>query len=189
VKLDNPNIDEILDAVLKHYGKVEPRAGLEQRVLARMHAGEPAPRQAWWWVVSAATTAVALAVGGLISLHPARMDSTALRSAKTAAPPPIAFIRARREGQGLRRTRRLPRLSSPDRLEAVSLNAPPKLEQFPSPLPLSEQEQLLALYVRKFHREAVFMARVQTQEWKKETSERGHPAAGEEVPTNSTQQP
>ena len=39
----------------------------------------------------------------------------------------------------------------------------PRLDQFPSPRPLSEQEQMLARYVREFPQEAVLVARAQTE--------------------------
>ena len=41
--------------------------------------------------------------------------------------------------------------------------AVPKADQFPSPLPLSEQEQMLARYVAKHRDRAVLMARAQTE--------------------------
>jgi len=39
----------------------------------------------------------------------------------------------------------------------------PKLDQFPSPHPLSEQEEMLACYVAQFNDEAVIVARVRTE--------------------------
>ena len=41
--------------------------------------------------------------------------------------------------------------------------AVPKLDQFPSPHPLSEQERMLASYVAQFHDEAVIVARARTE--------------------------
>ena len=44
---------------------------------------------------------------------------------------------------------------------ASSDAATPRLEQFPSPQPLSEQERILADYVTQFRREAVLGAEAQ----------------------------
>ena len=59
-------------------------------------------------------------------------------------------------------------------------------EQFPSPQPLSEQEELLARYIERFPHEAVLMARAQTQLMKEEMSDRELPLE-EAVPTDSQQ--
>jgi uncharacterized protein (DUF305 family) len=50
----------------------------------------------------------------------------------------------------------------PHHATAVEL-AEPKLSQFPSPRPLSEQEQMLTRYVREFHQEAVIVAQAEAQ--------------------------
>jgi hypothetical protein len=42
-------------------------------------------------------------------------------------------------------------------------SATPKRAQFPSPLPLTDQEKMLALYVRNFPEKAALMARAQTE--------------------------
>ena len=47
--------------------------------------------------------------------------------------------------------------------DIVKTIAEPRLEQFPSPRPLSEQEQILANYVTQFHDKAILMARAQTK--------------------------
>ena len=43
------------------------------------------------------------------------------------------------------------------------MGAPPKLDQFPSPQPLSEQEKLLQSYVAKYPEQAVLIARARTE--------------------------
>jgi len=49
----------------------------------------------------------------------------------------------------------------------VVATAAPKLDQFPSPRPLSEQELALARYVNEFPQEAMLIARAQ-EEYEKE---------------------
>jgi hypothetical protein len=59
--------------------------------------------------------------------------------------------------------------------------APAKRDQFPSPTPLSDQEQMLAFYVHQFHCEATLMARAQTRLREEETRERALPVTSRET--------
>lgn len=45
----------------------------------------------------------------------------------------------------------------------IVASAPPKLDRFPSPQPLSEQEKILASYVEKYPEQAVLLARARTE--------------------------
>jgi len=47
----------------------------------------------------------------------------------------------------------------------------PKLDQFPSPQPLTEQEKILASYVARFHAQAVLIARVANEEIQQDRAE------------------
>jgi hypothetical protein len=49
--------------------------------------------------------------------------------------------------------------------------AQPKLDQFPSPQPLSEQEKLLAGYVAVYPKQAALLARLRTEELERERIE------------------
>jgi hypothetical protein len=60
--------------------------------------------------------------------------------------------------------------------------AVPKLDQFPSPRPLSEQEQILATYVAQFHDEAVLIARA-----RKEAMERDREKELREAPSDGNE--
>ena len=61
------------------------------------------------------------------------------------------------------------------RLRAVAdaqvAKALPKLDQFPSPQPLSEQEKLLASYVAVYPKQAAVLARLRTEELERERIE------------------
>lgn len=160
----NDGLDRALDTALAKYSAVEPRVGLEDRILANLRTAAPPRRPPWWrWGLAAATLAVVL-IGIALSLHiqkpappriathvpattPAPHDSTIALGHRNANPAPP-------------RTRHLrPR-------ETAAAN--PKLETFPSPQPLSEQEKILAAYVSQFHDEAVLIARVRTEASKQE---------------------
>jgi hypothetical protein len=54
---------------------------------------------------------------------------------------------------------------------AAAVAEEPRLEQFPSPRPLSEQEEMLARYVQEETQEAKLVAKAQTEMLKKESLE------------------
>src|SRR6185437_926106 len=49
--------DDVLDSALKRYGDVEPRAGLEGRVLARLTEAQVRRHTGWGWALGAAAVA------------------------------------------------------------------------------------------------------------------------------------
>jgi len=157
----------MLDAGLHAYTAVEPRAGLEERILANLaaeqaHVGGRSWRQ---WRVAAAVAAVIIVAVSLawrsgrkpapvisyhspVNLHTPDEKSNSLRANRG----PNA---ARQHGSLRRAARHVAR--------GAEVAANPKLDQFPSPLPLSEQEKLLASYVAQFGDEAVIVARVRAE--------------------------
>jgi hypothetical protein len=160
--------DHALDETLANYAKAEPRQGLENRIMARIKAEQEHVRVGLWWGWPAGAfvvlsiilaifiplkssrpkhdVAAALAKPGFVMSEP--RSRTALPSIKTES-----FTQT-----GPRQRRRTaPRL--------------PKLEQFPSPEPLSEQEKVLADYVARFRDEAVVIARVNTEELLRDRAE------------------
>jgi hypothetical protein len=56
----------------------------------------------------------------------------------------------------------------------------PKLDVFPSPLPLSEQEKLLAIYVGQDPEHAALVAQARMADLRHEAEERQQIAAGEQ---------
>lgn len=65
--------------------------------------------------------------------------------------------------------------------------AKPKLEQFPSPSPLSAEEIALARYARNFPKEAQLVAQAQ-REFELETEKEMNHRGSETGPSGSTQQ-
>ena len=54
-------LDRVLDAALAKYAAVEPRTGLEERVLANLRSAAPSANGTWWrWSFAAAAAAVLL---------------------------------------------------------------------------------------------------------------------------------
>jgi hypothetical protein len=161
----NRQIDEWLEAALKQYGKVEPRAGLENRVLASVRAERErarTPRWQWWPVFVVVTAIVVMGVGIF------------LVRAKTAAPltkqnvmEPVgqpAKLTTETSNVGVQQvTHKRPTVSRTARRREIASAAKAGTNQFPSPQPLSDQEIMLARYIEQFPREATLMARAQTE--------------------------
>ena len=67
-------LDRLLDGALAQYSQVEPRAGLEERVLANLRS-QPAHRPWWMWVAIPAAVAAVVLVAIMKSCWP-RVSST-----------------------------------------------------------------------------------------------------------------
>ncbi len=158
---DRDRFDELLDKALRQYGNVEPRIGLEKRILANMQvAGNRAHSGYRWLLAGTIATALVIAIGSgvwhqaLIPKQnvPPAVPRNALGEVSSATVPrtqQIANTRASRQ------RRHVPAGSS------VASTSSPKLAQFPSPLPLSQQELLLASYAEHFPKEALLIAQEQ----------------------------
>jgi len=171
-------LDEALDIALAKYAAVEPRVGLEERVFATLHAERAkAPMHSWWhWSAVAGLAAVVIVAillgsrwGKSAHLMTAHNSSAATTMAMangrgTQVPPSI--------GNPTRRPLHKPVPSVPGHRSHSLVVAPvPKLDQFPSPQPLSEQEQMLASYVAQFRPQAVLIARVMNEELQRDRME------------------
>lgn len=161
-----------LDAALARYAAVEPRVGLEERVLANLRAERAhLPERSWWrW-----STASAITLAAVIMVVLAVAWKSGTRHAPVLANHPSTIAPSGRQphqrvtangiangphSQTLRRTAKpVPHRRQP----AAVAEAHPKLDQFPSPQPLSEQERILASYVEKYPEQAVLLARARTE--------------------------
>jgi hypothetical protein len=164
-----------LDAALGKYAAVEPRAGLEDRILANLRAERArVPDRAWWrWCVAGALATVvvlALALAWRSGKPPrpvvANHSSATTQAAKEPAIEVISSGGAdehRPQASARARTR----ITNLIRRETVVATNPkldqPKLDQFPSPRPLSEQEKILQSYVAEYPEKAVLIARARSE--------------------------
>jgi hypothetical protein len=172
-------IDEQLDAALKAYGAAEPRAGLEGRILANLRAERGrAVRPHWQWWPALVAVAVMLLMGAALVMRMHRQTSPFAVGNQPAVP-------AARESPKVREARVVAAAHPRSRANRAVASVP-KLEQFPSPQPLSEQEEQLARYIERFPREAVLVARAQTQLMKQEMMEQE--LAPENAPSTDSHQ-
>ena len=161
-------LDSILDTALAKYTATEPRPGLEDRVLAHLRADRtPIPVHAWWLWSVAAVLAVVIVAGAVVwrsgkpSLpvvpdHSTQMQGTQEPAKRIASNGERGAVRSVEPGPARNKTGHHSHLP-------VEIALPPKLDQFPSPQPLSEQEIALARYAHQFPQEATLVAQAQVE--------------------------
>jgi hypothetical protein len=157
-------VSDELEAALAQYALVEPRAGLEQRVLANLRGERESARRGWtsgWLPVAVGALAAAVVVagagvvlwktpdGGAIAVSPVRPPQ--MRVLPDDVDAHYRTLAADKSGERRKSTVG----GNGSRILAVQ----PKLEQFPSPRPLSEQERILASYVERFPETAELVAK------------------------------
>lgn len=142
-------MEQLLDAALAQYGEAEPLAGLEERVLGRLRSEKTSARPWRLWTAVAAA-AVLLLVAVLVTSRGERVAAPPVGVAKApvvANPPqprpatPVAVAPPVR-----------PKAQA---THVAAVQALPKRDVFPSPTPPSEQELLLAQYMRRTPRQEV----------------------------------
>jgi hypothetical protein len=177
----NDDFDRALDEVLAQYASVEPRAGLEERILANLRlAPVTAGARPWWASSVAAVLAVVLMIAALLmfwrhqwSQPPTVGDRAPLREA-----PMDPYLANREPGQVAKKKPR--RRTTRPGLQHETVASGPKLDVFPSPLPLSEQEKLLAIYVGRDREHAALVAEARMADLRHEAEERQQIADGEQ---------
>jgi hypothetical protein len=171
-------MDRLLNAALKQYAAVQPREGLEGRILARLRSqsAEPISYGPWRWLAAAAAVA-ALAVIISMALHPhARPQRTLEQHPSGTLPAGTVAASAQAKPTMKRPKRRLQAAADTQVAKAL-----PKLDQFPSPQPLSEQEKLLASYVEVYPKQAAVLAKLRTEELERERIEEQSKSASKDT--------
>ncbi len=145
------HIDRLLDEMLALYSVVEPRSGLEGRLLANVRSKPSGGRLFWLIPVATLTTALILAWTLGLGWRPEQKMKTAAKT-EVRAPSttgkrrePLAItasrLRARRSQSVVPRFQRRRQFGDTAAIREA------RLEQFPTPLPETEQERLLRAYV------------------------------------------
>jgi hypothetical protein len=188
------DLASVLDAALRQYGTVEPRAGLEARVLTNIRIEqERRGERRWNWMPALSAIAVAGSLGAIMFLI-RKPDVTPQVVAIHAAPGLIAKdasggVKPLADRPSTSFSRRKPR---PTPRTIVSADDSPKLDQLPSPRPLSEQEEILARYVRERPQEARLVARAQAEllqrDWLEVEKQNGAPERRQTLPDKDHQE-
>ena len=167
------HLDRVLDAALAEYGTVAPRSGIEERILASLRARETKRHGAWWqWSFAALAAMTLMVVVGL-----------AWQRSRTSTPPivnrrpaPLELVPQKKEvathdtlDNPRQKSRRRVVRASP---EQIVVAAAPKLDQFPSPQPLSEQERFLAMYINQDPEHAALIAEARMEMLRQDEAEK-----------------
>jgi hypothetical protein len=139
----NDELDRRIDNALAGYAGAEPLAGLEERVLRRVRVASR--RRAFGWAAAIAVAA-ALVVTVIVVRAPHHVGSKShdVARVETSLPPrPTPVVEKPRVVPNRRVKSRLARL------EPL-----PKLEQFPTPVPLTAEERALVAFVTRYPKEA-----------------------------------
>jgi len=172
------NAEQWLDVALARYGQVEPRAGLESDILARVRRESEPALKPWtsWWPVMIGTAAVAVLMLAAIVLHP-----QSRKQPEMAHTPNKLMIGGERPlaSSTIRPSQTAPGSHVPShprpKQDGAPARTPPKRKQFPTPQPLSNQEQILASYVTEHPDRAILVARAQTALQQADRKQEGHP--------------
>ncbi len=173
-------LDRELNAALAKYVSVEPRAGMEERILANLRAEREHPPDLSWWRWSAAVAfAAGILIAAMVTLRSSQLHAPVIAnqppttvSAREQSGPPVAprQVGSNTHPQAAPRTHRLMRTARPAAFGAAC--AGPKLDQFPSPQPLSEQEKIMASYVAEYPEQAALLAQARMEALRRDVEER-----------------
>jgi|SRR5580658_3038371 hypothetical protein len=163
-------LDRALDATLAQYAAVEPRAGLDDRILANLRAERARVPEggSWRWGVAVALAAMVI-VALALTLKSGKQSRPVVAnhwSATTQGSKEPAILAASSGGANqhpLHASNSAKKQTTNHIRRETVVAANPKLDQFPSPQPLSEQELALARYVSEFPEEATLIARTQAE--------------------------
>lgn len=172
------DLDRLMDAALAKYAAVEPRAGLESRILANLSAERSrVPDRSRWKCGLAAAVAAVFVIAIALVVRPGKTSKPTGADRQNVAiqgtrEPERQFtseqhMAVKHSATPVRRQRN--RRSSSDIEVAARI---PKLDQFPSPQPLSEQEQILASYVHNYPKDAALIAEARMEALRKDQEER-----------------
>jgi len=196
-KHNEREVEQWLDAALAQFSNAEPRSGLEGRVLAHLRKEKDhlekdrlAALRRWTWAAGTITVAAVLLIVMWVRLRDTRNDPSRTAATPTTHREEAATSRpASHQSPVTEHTQAVVRSPRRQLTSAVATHAKePKLDQFPSPVPLNDQENRLALYVREFPERAALVARAQTQLRKQEEREMAGPPS-ETMGATSSDQP
>lgn len=181
-EVKNHRLADELDAALARYAAVEPRTGFEERLLANLRARQKrAPvRIGWRWPWAGAVAVVVLVLAFSLAWRPSKQHLD------KATDQPIT--QDGRDTQVANRARQpyLPARALPSVRPTVRhrprpsiVRIAPHLEQFPSPQPLSEQEQILARYVATYPEHAALVAEARAEALRRDAVEEMRDPASE----------
>ena len=175
-------IDDMLDSLLANYSSVEPRPGLETRILANLTSANPRDAEGreagrgWWgfkWLWGGAAVAAAIIVGAVLmsgrrhvapppsntvvqtgqpAVQQPMVQQPIIQQPQVQQPPVQSSVRG---AAGLERVIHRHKTLAPGPQQNATLAWSQRPAVFPTPTPLSEQERMLLQYYSRTPREEV----------------------------------
>jgi hypothetical protein len=177
-KMNPRDVESELEAALAKYATAEPRPNLEDRILANLRAvRKRAPQPVWrrWPAAVAIAAVLVLTIAlALRSKKPAKNFIVHQASATTQTQ--VANRNDPGPLHSREQTSQKPAAHHSITRPATTVAASPKLDQFPSPQPLSDQETILAHYVTKYPKHAALIAQARTEQLRRDSLEEIRPA-------------
>jgi hypothetical protein len=144
-------LDEMLDSLLANYSHVEPRPGLETRLIAHLRAEaetKPARRPMffWMWTSSAIATVVLVSIAVYLLRFPELPQPPVVR---VAAPPVLPVTAPAHQPR--------PKTQEPRAVTVETATTASDVRQpvFPTPVALSPQEEILLRYLARTPKQEV----------------------------------
>ena len=145
-QLKDDQLDSLLESLLSEYSAAEPRPGLEMRIVANLREAADRKRSwlgnpRWLWTGAAGVAVTTIALFILLFARAGQLPPPPEVVRLVVHAPPLANLRpitGRQESIGARHKP----YNIPDKAEASV-----RLDVFPTPVPLSEQEWLLLRYM------------------------------------------
>ena len=161
-------VDSALDRALGPQ-LVEPRDGFEERILANLP--KEVARRPWWqwmWIPALAAVALLAVVIGMRVMHREAPAPQIVNRTVEAPQQQVAVKPQTPAPQAVRPHRQLakttPQVAPKVVITSASSDALPRMNVFPSPSPLSEQERLLLALSRRQRGEVEIAANTQSAE-------------------------
>jgi len=182
--VENDALADELDRALRRYATVEPRTGFEERLLANLRARQKhaAVGVGWRWPWAGAVTVVVLVLALSLPWR-ARKPQLGYSIVQRSTQDGRDRQSANRASQPHRPARTLPSVHTaathPPHSSSAGVRTTPHLEQFPSPQPLSEQEQILARYVATYPEHAALVAEARAEALRRDAVEEMRDPASE----------
>lgn len=164
---DERKLDDLLDSALASYSAVEPRPGLEGRILARIQDAAEQPQARWWstrwlWVGAVGAAIVVIVLSVLFSRPVEKQQQVQVHKERPAVSD------AQPDHRVATNPPRVHRENRPHRAEThLELARRDRPAVFPTPTGLSEQEKLMLAYVAQTPKEEL-VARLQIRDSEKE---------------------
>jgi hypothetical protein len=172
-RVSDHDLDRLLDAALTKYSSVEPRAGLDDRVLANLRVEqERVPARTWWRWGLAALAAIAVVAIALAFRSEKHSKPHVVQHAPAPAQAPSSHGTQIASREATTPSTRPVRPRTSGRRSVAMAMPVPKLDQFPSPRPLTEEEKMLAGYVARNPDRAALLAEARMESLRRDAEER-----------------